>query len=92
MTSKIKKTFWKAVKPVVINKIKVESKITLTEKQALLLKSRLDPGPKPWKNWTQEKLDPEKSRPWKMWSLKNLDPEQLEPWKTLETTGFRKKD
>ena len=44
-----KKTFWKAVKPFVIYKIKIESNITLIEKQALLLKPRLDLDPNPEK-------------------------------------------
>ena len=37
------------------------------DKERVLLKPGLDPGPGPWKTWTLESLETEKPGPWNTW-------------------------
>ena len=48
-----------------------------------------DPGPGPWKTWTQKNLGLEKPGPWKTWTHKNLDSQKPGLWKfwTMKNAG-----
>ena len=49
-----------------------------------------DPGPGPWKTWTQKNLDPEKPGLTKTWILKNLGSGKSGLWEFWAMKNARK--